>query len=88
MPYLNASRTSNDSSILLPQNVRCLKLASLNINSLTIHIDELRVFLAYNSVDVLSLCETKLDSSINDSDVHVGIEIDMGAVFVSMLACP
>ena len=76
MPYFHGLRASNDSSILLPQNVRGLKLASLNINSLTKHIDELRVFLAYISVDVRSFCETKLDSSINDSDVHVpGFEI-------------
>ena len=75
-PNPSASRPSKDASICLPRNFRGLKLASLNINSLPKHIDELRVFLAYNSVDVLSLCETKLDSSFNDSDVHVpGFEI-------------
>lgn len=55
---------------------RGIKLASLNINSLTRHIDELRILLVDNSLDVLSLNETKLDNSIEDSEIHIpGYEI-------------
>ena len=48
-----------DPTQILPPK-RGLKLASLNINKLTTHIDELRVLLANNDTDVLSINETKL----------------------------
>ena len=35
------------------------------------HVDELRVLLVLSPVDVLSINETKLDESINDSEVHI-----------------
>lgn len=44
-------------------------MANLNITSLLIHIYELRVRLADSPVDVLSINETSLDYSVNDSDV-------------------
>ena len=46
------SDTISESNYLLP-NTREFKLASLNITSLVNHIDELRVFIASNRVDVL-----------------------------------
>ena len=56
--------------------MRGLKLASLNITSLVNHIDELRVFLARNRVDVLAINETRLDANIMDSEVYIpGYEI-------------
>ena len=60
---IRSSSVSNDkgadpAEILLPK--RGLKLASLNTNKLTTHIDELRVLLANNDTDVLSINETKL----------------------------
>ena len=50
---------------LLPSQ-RCFKLASLNINKLTTHIDELWIFLAHNEIDILSINETKLNETISD----------------------
>ena len=43
---------------------RGFKMACLNINSLVKHVDELRVFLAKFSFDILAINETKLDESI------------------------
>ena len=56
---------------ILPSVKRSLKIASLNINHLRAHIDELRIFLSENPVDILSINETKLDSSIKDGQVRV-----------------
>jgi len=40
------------------------------------HIDELRVFLANNEIDVLALNETRLDATISDNEVYIhGYEI-------------
>ena len=55
---------------------RGLAIASLNINSLLSHIDELRVFMHDSKIDILSINETKLDSTVHDSDVYIpGFEI-------------
>jgi len=61
---LNQSRGEIPS--LLPSR-RGLKLASLNINKFTTHIDELRVFLTQNKIDILSIHETKLNETITDN---------------------
>ena len=51
-------------------------MASLNITSLTKHIDELRVFMAYKLLDILAINETRLDPLIMDQEVHIrGYEI-------------
>ena len=50
---------------------RSFKLASLNINKLTTHIDELRIFLAHNKIDILSINETKLNETISDNEVNI-----------------
>ena len=50
---------------------RGFKLASLNIRGLIDHIDELRVLLADNPIDILALNETWLDTSICDNDVFI-----------------
>ena len=64
-----------DPTQILPSQ-RGLKLASLHINKLTIHIDELRIPLANNNVDILSINETKLDINTSDNEVHIpGYEI-------------
>ena len=47
---------------------RGFKLASLNVNKLSTHIDEIRIFLADKCLDVLAIQETKLDVSNNNSD--------------------
>ena len=42
-----------------------LVVASLNINSPLSHIDEFRVFMNESDIDIISINETKLDSTIN-----------------------
>ena len=46
-------------------------MASLNINSLLAHIDELRVFMSTSKIDILSVNETKLDFIIDDSELYL-----------------
>ena len=53
---------SSDDSLSLPSE-RGFKLASLNINSLSAHIDELKIYLSTNDLDVLAINEMKLDPS-------------------------
>ena len=50
-----------------------LTMASLNINSLLAHIDQLRVlnFIDNSNIDILAINETKLDFSIDDDQVHL-----------------
>ena len=51
-------------------------IASLNINSLTAHIDELRVYININKIDIMCINETKLNSSVKDHEVCIpGYEI-------------
>ena len=61
---------SNQSNTLMPK-CRGFKMASLNITSLLKHIDELRVFLNDQNIDVLAINETRLNESISDQDVKV-----------------
>ena len=46
-------------------------MASLNINSLLAHIDDLRVFIDNSNTDILAINETKLDFSVDDDQVYV-----------------
>ena len=46
-------------------------MAHLNINSLTKHIDELRILLFDYSIDIISINETKLDDTIKSCEVHI-----------------
>jgi exonuclease III len=51
-------------------------MASLNINSLTAHIDEVRIFTHDTNIDILTINETKLDASVNSNEVNLpGYEI-------------
>ena len=50
---------------------RGFKLASLNITSLPKHIDELRILLADDPVDILSINETRLDDRVKDWEVCI-----------------
>ena len=59
-----------DSYTFLPSR-RGLKMTSLNITSLPKHIDELRIFLAASTIDILAINETRLNSSIHDIEVHI-----------------
>ena len=46
-------------------------MASFNINSLLAHIEELRVFMSNSKIDLLAISETKLDLTIDDSEVYL-----------------
>ena len=46
-------------------------MASLNINSLLAHIDDLRVFIDNSNIDILAINETKLDFSVDDYQVYL-----------------
>ena len=52
-------------------NTKGLKIAHLNVNSLTKHIDEIRILLAEKPFDVLSINESKIDWSISDSEIFI-----------------
>ena len=55
---------------------RGFKMASLNITSLTKHIDELRILLANYPLDVISINETRLEQGILNSEIYIpGYEI-------------
>ena len=47
------------------------KLASLNVNKLSTHTDEIRILLADKCLDVLAIQETKLDVFHNNSDFYI-----------------
>ena len=59
----------NGLNLILPKKSG-FKLASLNITSL-VKLNELRVFLASNEIDVLAINETRLDGTIRDNEVHI-----------------
>ena len=46
-------------------------MAALNINGLSTHVDELRVYLATNDIDILAINGTKLDESIMEGEVNI-----------------
>ena len=46
-------------------------MASLNITSLLKHIDEVRIILDKQNIDVLAINETRLDDNICDLEVNV-----------------
>ena len=50
---------------------RGFKLASLNVNKLSTHIDEIRILLADKCLDVFAIQETKLDVCNNNSDFYI-----------------
>jgi exonuclease III len=62
----NIDTLSNNSfkqDVLVP-TIRGFKIASLNITSLPKHIDELRVAMKNNEIDVLAINESRMDNSI------------------------
>jgi exonuclease III len=59
----------NEQNLLLPK-MSGFKLASLNVTSLVKHIEELRILLANNMIDVLAINETRLDSTVSKSSTR------------------
>ena len=73
MTCVNRNRRPNDHCSAKPMSfdkitpeIRGFKIAVLNVNSLAKHINELKVFMANNALDVLAINESKLD--LVDSD--------------------
>ena len=64
------SNQHNSISDFIPSR-RGFRKAHLNINSLTKHIDELRILLFDYSIDIISINETKLDDTIKSCEVHI-----------------
>ena len=71
----------NEQNLLLPK-MSGSKLASLNVTSLVKHIEELRILLANNMIDVLAINETRLASTVSDDEVHIhGYEVHIHGRF-------
>ena len=57
-------------------NLKGFKLGHLNIASLPKHVDELRLQLNNQPIDIFSINETRLDESIDDGLINIsGYEI-------------
>ena len=48
-----------------------MKGLKLQIQTLTALDDEIRIFLSDNPFDILAINESKIDSSIRDSEIHI-----------------
>ena len=68
---LSASHISNTEVPYTRLFSHSLAIACLNINSLLAHIDDLGIFMDNSKIDILSINETKLDSSIGNSEIHL-----------------
>ena len=62
--------TKHESTFRLPSK-RGFKIASLNVNSLSAHIDEVRILLDDKFLDVLAIQETKLNNSQRDFEFYI-----------------
>ena len=51
--------------------IRGFKIASLNIASLPKHIDELRIVMSNNEIDVLAINESRIDSTIPNNMISI-----------------
>ena len=47
------------------------RMMALNIFSLVPHLDELRIFVTEKKPHIIGITETKIDSSIEDSDIEI-----------------
>ena len=65
-----SARSNSNPDFIFPKG-RGFKMASLNITSLLKHIDELRIVLDGQPIDILAINETRLDGSISDQDVKI-----------------
>ena len=48
-----------------------MRIASLNVNSLVKHIDEMRILLESKSIDILLINESKIDDTVLDNEIHI-----------------
>ena len=68
---LNPGTEIYDHSLHAIAKSKGLKIASLNVNSLLNHTDEIRVLLEKYTFDILAINESKIDNSIPDNEIHV-----------------
>ena len=68
---MSDSEGKKDSCLHKIKNLRGFKIASLNINSLLRHVDELRLMLTNSKIDVFAVNESKIDSSITDNEISI-----------------
>ena len=67
-----AGENNNDQRLLNEMtNTRGFKIAALNINSLSAHIDELKAYLCSGCIDILAVNETRLDQSFPNNLVSI-----------------
>ena len=85
---LSGSESIKYSCLVQIKNFKGFKIASLNINRLLTHIDELRLILSKSDIDVFAINETKIDnySKISIPGYTVGIVIDLGMEFLFIFA--
>ncbi len=62
---------NNQFALIDLNNLKGLKIACLDINSLSKHIDELRVIMLNNPLDILTINETKINESVLDYEINI-----------------
>ena len=89
-PRINRKYTNNkgNQSTINPFG-RGFVMAAVNINSLLAHFDDLKFFLLNSKIDVLVINETKINSSVNDNEIHLpGFEVvRKDLVFMTLKIC-
>ena len=48
-----------------------MRIASLNVNSIVKHIDEMRILLESKSIDILLINESKIDDTVLDNEIYI-----------------
>ena len=74
-----STKHESTSNFRLPSK-RGFKIASLNVNSLSAHIDEVRILLDDKFLDVLAIQETQLNNSHRDSEFYIPVLIQLDAI--------
>ena len=74
-----STKHESTSNIRLPSK-RGFKIASLNVNSLSAHINEVRILLDDKFLDVLAIQETQLNNSHRDSEFYIPVLIQLDAI--------
>ena len=71
MTYDDPTIGECDSILHCVTKLKGLKIASLNVNSLLKHIDEIRHFLFKFPFDIFAINESKIDDSITDGEISI-----------------
>ena len=65
----NLSNRGNPLNFL--NNNKGLRIASLNVNSIVKHIDEMRILLESKTIDILLINESKIDDTVLDNEICI-----------------